>query len=366
MARSRATPYKPEDRLAQTTLLRQFVRRPEVGAIVGAVAVWIFFSLINPAIFPTITGASRFLDPAATLGIMAIAVALLMIGGEFDLSAGVMTGSTGLLMGALAIQAGWNIWAAIAASLVFALLIGFVNGLVVVRTRLPSFIVTLATFFVLRGVNVGVTRLVTGEIRVSGIDQAEGYDLARAIFDTEFVVFGATFRSSLIWWIVIMVIAAFILRRTKFGSWIFAVGGDAQAARSVGVPVDRVKIILFMTTAAAGWLVGMMTALRLRSALASQGVGQEFVYIIAAVIGGCLLTGGYGSVIGASIGALIFGMTRTGIVFAGWDTDWFFSFLGIMLLVAVLLNTFTQRQAQKTSAAEVAPISKSDHEGGET
>lgn len=341
-------PHSPPqaERLARTSLLRRIARRPEVGATVGAVAVWVFFSLIND-VFPTVTGASRFLDPAATLGIMAIAVALLMIGGEFDLSAGVMTGTTGLLMGLLAVQAGWNIWLAIAASLVFALLIGFINGLIVVKTRLPSFIVTLATFFVLRGVNVGVTRASTGEIRVSGIDRAEGYELARLIFDAEFTLLGATFRASLLWWLALLVIATWILLRTKWGSWIFAVGGDAQAARSVGVPVDRVKIALFMTTAAAAWLVGMMTALRLRSALASQGVGQEFVFIIAAVIGGCRLTGGVGSVIGASIGALIFGMTRTGIVFAGWDTDWFFSFLGVMLLVAVLLNTYTQRQAEK-------------------
>lgn len=349
MAQTQTVKTKPqnEERLAQTSTFRRILRQPEVGAIVGAVAVWIFFSFINPEIFPTVIGASRFLDPAATLGIMAIAVAMLMIGGEFDLSAGVMTGTTGLLMGMLAVEAGWNIWAAIVASFLFAMLIGFINGVVVVRTKLPSFIVTLATFFVLRGVNVGITRLVTGEIRVSGIDQAAGYELARAIFDTEFVLFGATFRSSLLWWIVLIVIAAWVLRRTRFGSWVFAVGGDAQAARSVGVPVDRVKISLFMITAGAAWLVGMMTALRLRSALASQGVGQEFVFIIAAVIGGSQLTGGFGSVIGASIGALIFGMTRTGIVFAGWDTDWFFSFLGAMLLAAVLLNTYTQRQGEK-------------------
>ena len=357
-----AQTLKKEERLAPTSPLRRIVRQPEVGAVVGAVAVWIFFSFISPEIFPTIVGASRFLDPAATLGIMAIAVAMLMIGGEFDLSAGVMTGTTGLLMGMLAVQAGWNIWAAILGSFLFALLIGFINGFVVVKTRLPSFIVTLATFFVLRGVNVGVTRLVTGEIRVTGIDQAAGYDLARALFDTEFVLLGATFRASLIWWILIVVVASWVLLRTRFGSWIFAVGGDAQAARSVGVPVDRVKIILFMTTSGAAWLVGMMTALRLRSALASQGVGQEFVFIIAAVIGGCMLTGGFGSVIGASIGALIFGMTRTGIVFAGWDTDWFFSFLGMMLLVAVLLNTFTQRQADKVGPDKNAPNPEQEEE----
>jgi simple sugar transport system permease protein len=328
-------------------VVRRILSSPEVGALVGAAAIGIFFSAISPDTFPNIIGLSRVLDPAATLGIMAVAVALLMIGGEFDLSAGVMTGSSGLVMGMLGVYVGMNIWAAIAISLVFALAVGFLNGYLVVHTKLPSFIITLATFFVFRGVNVGVTRLVTDQVRVAGIDTVVGFEVARLVFDTEFSWLGATFRTSVFWWIGLTLIAAWILLRTPVGSWIFAIGGDAQAARSVGVPVDAVKIGLFMTTAGAAWLVGMMTALRLRSALSSQGVGQEFIFIIAAVIGGCRLTGGYGSVIGASIGALIFGMMRVGITFAGWDTDWFYAFLGVMLLSAVLLNNYTQREAEK-------------------
>jgi len=282
---------------------------------------------------------------------MAVAVALLMIGGEFDLSTGVMTGTTGLIAGLLSTQAGWNIWPAMLVALIFALGVGYLNGWLVVTTRLPSFIVTLATFFILRGANVGVTRLVTNQVRVSGIDGAPGFHLARTIFSTEFTLFGVAFRTSIIWWIVITVLASWILLRTKYGSWIFAVGGDPEAARNVGVPVDRVKIALFMTTALAAWLVGIMNDMRLRSAVASQGIGQEFVYIISAVIGGCLLTGGYGSAIGASIGAIIFGMARVGIVFAGWDTDWFYSFLGLMLLVAVIVNDYTRRKAEEVSTA---------------
>jgi simple sugar transport system permease protein len=175
-------------------------------------------------------------------------------------------------------------------------------------------------------------------------------------------MFGTVFWTSVIWWLVIAALATWILLRTKYGSWIFSAGGDANAARNVGVPAERVKIALFMTTAGAAWLVGMMNDVRLRSAVASQGIGQEFVYIIAAVIGGCLLTGGYGSAIGASVGALIFGMVRVGIVFAGWDTDWFFSFLGLMLLAAVIVNNFTRKQAEAISAA----AAKARTEGEET
>lgn len=335
-----------DDRQAQTGFFRRLLQRPEIGALIGAAVVWAFFAAVAPTNWLTVTGVARILDSATALGIMAIAIALLMIGGEFDLSSGVLTGTTGLIAGLLATQAGWHLWPAMLVSLAFALAVGFINGWLVVRTRLPSFIVTLATFFVLRGANVGVTRLVTDQVRVAGIDAAPGFALARLILNDEFVLFGSTFRTSTLWWVVIAILTAWLLQRTRLGNWIYATGGDAHAARNVGVPADRVKILLFVGTAAAGWLVGMMSILRLRSAVASEGIGQEFVYIISAVIGGTLLTGGYGSVIGACIGAVIFGMARVGIVFAGWDTDWFYSFLGVMLLAAVLVNQYTRRRAE--------------------
>jgi simple sugar transport system permease protein len=149
-----------------------------------------------------------------------------------------------------------------------------------------------------------------------------------------------------IWWIVITVIATWVLARTRVGNWIFGVGGDATAARNVGVPVPRVKIGLFMTTALCSALVGIMIAMRLASMQAGQGVGDEFNYIIAAVVGGCLLTGGFGSAIGAAVGALIIGMAFIGIQFEGWNTDWRFLFLGVILLMAVLVNNFVRRSAE--------------------
>lgn len=340
-----------DERLAKAGLVRGLLRRVEIGALIGAAVVWAFFAVMAPENWISITGIARILDPASTLGIMAIAVALLMIGGEFDLSTGVMTGTTGLIAGLLSIRMGWPLWPAIIAALVFALAVGYLNGLMVIKTGLPSFIVTLATFFVLRGANVGVTRLVTEQVYVGGIDRAAGFEPARAFFNTGITLAGVEWRSSIIWWIALTAIASWILLHTRYGSWVFAAGGDANAARNIGVPASRVKIALFMTTALAAWLVGTMNVVRLRSAVASQGIGQEFVYIIAATIGGCLLTGGYGSVIGASIGAIIFGMAQVGIVFAGWDTDWFYSFLGIMLLAAVLVNNYIRKRAEEISVA---------------
>jgi len=342
---------RADEQLAQVGFFRGLFRRVEIGALIGAVVIWLFFAIVASENWITITGVSRILDPASTLGIMAIAVGLLMIGGEFDLSTGVMTGTTGLVAGLLSTRMDWPLWAAILAALLFALAVGYLNGLLVVKTGLPSFIVTLATFFVLRGANVGVTRLVTEQVYVGGIDKTLGFASARTFFNTGINLFNVEWRRSIIWWVVVTIIASWVLLRTKYGSWIFATGGDARAARNVGVPANRVKIALFMTTAVAAWLVGTMNIVRLRSAVASQGIGNEFVYIIAATIGGCLLTGGYGSVVGASIGAIIFGMAQVGIVFAGWDTDWFYSFLGVMLLTAVLVNNYTRRRAEEISVA---------------
>ncbi|MEC3918861.1 ABC transporter permease [Nocardia sp. CDC160] len=333
----------PPDRLA---ILNRLVARPEVGALLGAVVVFVFFTIITSK-FVKPLGISTWLDDASTLGIMAVAVALLMIGGEFDLSTGVMTASTALITGLLAVHAGWNVWLGLAVSLVFALTVGALNGWVVMRTGLPSFIVTLGTFLALQGLNLGVTRWATGTVQVSGVRSASGYQSAGWVFASTTKIGGASIQASVVWWIVVTAIAAIVLVRTRFGNWIFAVGGSLPTARAVGVPANRTKILLFMTTAFAGWIVGACNLLRFASVQANQGVGLEFQYIIAAVIGGCLLTGGFGSVVGAAIGALIFGMARQGIVLAGWNSDWFMLFLGVLLFSAVLVNNAFKKRAER-------------------
>ncbi len=334
----------PDERLAGVGPLILLLRRPELGALLGALAVGIFFA-IQAESFRTLSGVANWTDVASTIGIMAVVVALLMIGGEFDLSAGVMTGTCGLLMGLLATEVGMNLWLAILLTLVFAAGIGFFNGMMVMKTKLPSFIVTLATFFILQGVNLGVTKAITGTVRVAGLSTVPGYDSASKVFASTFWA-PHNFRISVVWWILITALATWVLSRTRVGNWIFGVGGDANASRNVGVPVARVKIGLFMATSVAAALVGIMIGLRLGSVQAGQGVGEEFTYIIAAVVGGCLLTGGYGSAIGASLGALIVGMAFIGISFSGWNTDWRFLFLGVILLGAVLVNNLVRKRAE--------------------
>ena len=336
-----------DERIARVGALRRLLLKPELGSLLGALVVFVFFAALSD-VFRSGSGIANWLDPASTLGIVAVAVALLMIGGEFDLSAGVMVGTTGLTTGMLSTYYGWNLWAAIVTSLLLALAIGFANGYLVVRTGLPSFIITLGTFLMLQGLNLGVTKLVTDTVQVGAIEQTTGYEAARTIFASTVTVAGTSFQIAILWWLLATAVGSYVLLRTRFGNWTFAIGGDAPAARNVGVPARRTTITLFMTVSAAAWLVGTIQAVRLTSVQANTGIGLELTYIVAAVIGGCLLTGGYGSVIGASLGALIFGMTSQGIVYAGWDADWFRFFLGAMLLLAVLANQFVRRYAEQT------------------
>ncbi|HEV7908809.1 MAG TPA: ABC transporter permease [Pseudonocardiaceae bacterium] len=339
-------PTQLDERLGKGRLLDRLVLRPEIGSLLGAVLVFAFFSLVTDQ-FLSPGGVATWLDDSSTLGVMAVAVALLMIGGEFDLSAGVMTASTALVTAVLSTRLGLNVWVALLVSLAFALGVGALNGWLVMRTGLPSFIVTLGTFLALQGLNLGVTRMITGTVQVSGMRDADGYASAGYLFASTFGLGDTSFRVSVVWWLLFTVVASTVLMRTRFGNWVFAVGGSSASSRAVGVPVVRTKILLFMTTAFAAWFVGSMNILRFASVQANQGIGLEFQFIIAAVIGGCLLTGGFGSAVGAAIGALIFGMARQGIVYAQWNSDWFQLFLGIMLLSAVLVNNALRRRAER-------------------
>ncbi|SMC93365.1 ABC transporter permease [Kibdelosporangium aridum] len=341
-----AVQAQPDERLVKPRLWDRLVVRPEIGALLGALLVFVFFSVVTGQ-FLSPLGVANWLDDASTLGIMAVAVAMLMIGGEFDLSAGVMTASTALVTAIFATQVGLNVWFALILSLIFALAVGAINGWLVMRTGLPSFIVTLGTFLALQGLNLGVTRLITGTVQVSGMRSTDGYETAGMLFASTINIGGTDFQVSILWWVVFAGVAAWVLVRTRFGNWTFAVGGSSLSSRAVGVPVVRTKIMLFMTTAFAAWIVGSINILRNASVQANQGIGLEFQYIIAAVIGGCLLTGGFGSAVGAAIGALIFGMARQGIVYAQWNSDWFMLFLGIMLLAAVLVNNTFRRRAER-------------------
>jgi ribose/xylose/arabinose/galactoside ABC-type transport system permease subunit len=672
-----AGPAPVDERLAFRGPIQRVLVRPEIGALVGTTAVWVFFWAVGGA-FGTAAGTANYLDVAAGLGIMAVAVSLLMIGGEFDLSSGAMTGATAMLVILLSQPvgelggAGLTLHLAVPLSLAFALTIGWFNGTVVEKTRLPSFIVTLGTFFILIGAKLGFSKMFSGQVTVEGLNEGKAYDFWRQIFAaswirndhiwddrdivwtilviagvalisagvlemsyrraerrntkgllafaagavvafagfygllnsdgvqknvvngvivavgvigavlgwgwwrfppigrrgpvqlvgsaarfvliglalvaasvilaaafnsesenavgivisdgfarglfviglgvggvlavlvaagkvpvwsplagiaisavpavgflmtrqgargvifvglavagllfllvasnraavhsasaglaiellTAVVVVGLAFfirsestsekfrtelftvmllialalacsallgylfaartgadaaadklgaraaitgivllvlatavmmlymtsseadaaqgairyRISILWFLLFTVFATWLLTRARFGNWIFAVGGNKEAARVEGVPAARTKTTLFMLVAGAAWLVGMLYAFRLNSVQADVGNGEEFEFIIAAVVGGNLLTGGYGSAAGGAIGSLIMSMSTQGIPFAGWNSNWRFLFLGVILLLAVAGNNYVRRRAELSSA----------------
>ena len=664
-----------DERISFRGPMQRLLISPEIGALIGTIMVWTLFWATSEK-FSTAATSASWLDGAAPLGIMAVAIALLMIGGEFDLSAGVMTGSTGILLGIFAqkfLGDGASLWIAIPIAFLAAGLIGWLNGTFVNKTGLPSFIVTLATFFVLQGVNLVFSKKMVDKVLVENIDEVQSFKTFERIFAKELtlekyglrdpiffagviigglllvagllemslqrresanakalpvllvgavaaaggfamihgsdgvganllwgtvglvgaivatlgyarwrfepaaahgkwwvpqartpvliglglvivsfvltrpldgnqkrvllsvpshgvkvaigllslavgigavawrgiarqrqlvgartssmtiptivvtsligglvalvsvlsfmqlcteqgfrsalqvggfvggvlallsakgvarrhsaraqlliaavaslaIVFAAAvirhdadstrfrsglfgalslmaalvlgnalldhsmvkrrlaihgqdvrgrvlafggvalavlglgqrllysnapIRASILWWLLVTLVAAYVLARTRYGNWIFAVGGNKDAARAVGVPVDKVKVGLFMMVSLVGCLVGMIVALRYTSVTSGQGVGQEFEYIIAAVVGGCLLTGGYGSVIGASFGAMISAMLKTGIPGSRWNTDNKYIFLGVVLFLAVLVNQKVRKKAEE-------------------
>lgn len=356
-----------DDRVRAVSPVRRLMSRPEFGALAGTLLVIVMFGLSagGSGMFSA-EGVVNWSTVAAYLGVLAVGASLLMIAGEFDLSVGSMIGFAGMLLAIPALYWGWPIWLAAIFAFAVALSLGWLNGWLVVRTGLPSFIVTLAFFFILRGLSLAVSVIFTGKTILS----SNGDLVLREMFANDAVIsflfhgytltglFDALAKAGLIaardddtalaigmpkvvlWWLALTAGGAFVLARTRMGNWIQAVGGDAHAAKNVGIPVARVKISLFIFMAFCSTVFAILQVADAGSAAADRGLQKEFEAIIAAVIGGCLLTGGYGSVIGAAFGALIFGMVQIGIGYTSIDNNWYRVFLGLMLLIAVLFNNY--------------------------
>ena len=339
-------PAPAPPRVTQRSIGRRLMMRPEIGSLVGVILIYIFFFVVASP-FRSTASLATILYASSTIGMMAVPVALLMIGGEFDLSAGVAVTTSALVAALFSYNLNLNIWIGVVVALVVAVAIGFINGYLVVRTRIPSFLVTLGTFLMLQGLNLAVTKGVTGAVASQDVSQMTGFSSAATIFASSVPIGPVSVRITVFWWILFIAISTVVLLKTRVGNWVFSVGGDAASSRAVGVPVDKTKIALFMVVGLMAWFVGMHILFSFNTVQSGQGVGNEFLYIIAAVIGGCLLTGGFGSTIGSAMGALIFGMTTEGIIYAGWNPDWFKFFLGIMLLLATVLNAYVRQLASR-------------------
>ncbi|WP_299868099.1 ABC transporter permease [uncultured Roseobacter sp.] len=357
-----------DERIKEISPLRRALIRPELGGIVGTFAVFTLFALFafDSGMFNS-QGVMNWSIVSAQFMIIAVGACLLMIAGEFDLSVGSMIGFAGMMIAVFGVVLAWPMWMAIIITFVICCALGALNGWIVVRTGLPSFIVTLAFLFILRGFTIYIPQTIERKTIIGGIrDAAEGDWLApifggkigQPIFQWlgDIGVIGVFERGTragepvvdgipmlIIWAIVLIIFGHILLTRTRFGNWIFASGGDAEAARNSGVPVNKVKILMFMFTAFCATALAVCQVMEFGSAGADRGLLKEFEAIIAVVIGGALLTGGYGSVIGAALGALIFGVVQQGLFFAGVESSLFRVFLGVILLFAVILNTYIRR-----------------------
>jgi len=319
--------------------LSGLLRRPEAGAFLGLVAVLIFFAVFGGFTFLKPAGMSSWLNVAANLGLIAIPVGLLMIAGELDISVGAMVPFGAMTVAVISGHYGMSVWLGMAVALSFGVLIGFVNGLMVVRTAVPSLIVTLGSLFAVQGIVLGLTVLITKSTSVAL--KTEG--VAKAMFGD--FVFGGQMQVMVIWWVLATAAYIFFVHFSRFGNWIFAMGGDKVSARNAGIPTERMTILLFVLSATSAAFVGMCQAILYNSAQVAGGQSFIFNAIISVVVGGVLLTGGFGSIVGIFFGTITFAIVTQGIYYTDFDRNWSSLIIGVLLLLAVLMNNTFRKMA---------------------
>ena len=318
--------------------LGSLLRRPETGSFLGLATVFIFFTIFGGENFASATGAASWLNVAASLGIVALPMGLLMIAGELDLSIGSLIPAGSMTIAILSGHFGAPILVGIVAALALGLAVGFINGQLVIRTGVPSFIVSLGTLFTVAGVTLGLSVVLTGTTSVALKAGVEAKFLLG-----HFIV--GIYQVIIFWWVAAALIAGFILHFSKYGNWIFAMGGDKAGARNAGIPTDRMTVLLFMASGVSATFVGLCQAILYNSAQVSAGQSYIFNAIISVVVGGVLLTGGYGSVVGIVLGTLTFAIVNQGIYFTAFDANWASGIIGVLLLLAVVMNNTFRKLA---------------------
>jgi simple sugar transport system permease protein len=312
--------------------LGKFVEKPEFSAFLMLVAVFAAFQLYT----------GYFLSPANTrllltiipeLGIVALGVTILMIAGEFDLSVGSVFALVPMSLHIMTARYGIEPWLALVIALALGGFIGYLNGVITLSLAIPSFITTLGMLFVVRSLSI----VVVGGLPIS----------MASIPATDLLVYNfGPFRASLLWYLGIAFVLFIWLHRSDFGNWVFATGGQAQAAKDLGINTRRVKITCFVLCSFLAGLAGIIQMLRTHAPLPSMGTGLELEVIAGAVIGGASLSGGAGSVIGALIGAVLIRSIDNGLVMSRVNAEWFRTALGVLIVVSVLLNLRVARLFQ--------------------
>ena len=359
-----------QDRMQRGSVFSKIRRRPEVGSffVMLIVIFAIGFASDGNAFNPL--GLKNNLSIIAQFGIIATGACLLMIAGDFDLSIGSMIGFAGMSM---AMMLKWGLpfgigeaspVSAFFITLVFTLTLGWLIGTIVVRSKLSSFIVTLAFLFFLRGTTEVSFRLINQSTQISGLQDFKETSWFADIFGGQvfswfydlWFYFGGNlnrageqwvtgFDARFLWWIIIVIIAYIVLARTQAGNWIFATGDNRESARANGVPVDKVRISLFMFTAFCATIFAACQVFDTNTADAAKGNLKELEAIAIAVVGGTLMTGGFGSVIGVVFGAVTFGLVANAVFFIPViDGSYYRVFVGVVLLTAVFLNESVRKR----------------------
>jgi simple sugar transport system permease protein len=316
-------------------------RSPEAVALITFLVVFLVFAIFAPH-FLTSLSIADIATFGSIMGIIVVGVAMLMIAGEFDLSVGSNFAVCSYVW-AILMNAGVPPLVAMIIAVACSAILGLTNGIIVVWSGLPSFIVTLGTMLAYRGIARGI----------GGSDFAK-YTLSRPfLFDflngpitalNNLFEGGTNFRVSILWFIVIAAAGAWILNRTRFGNWVFATGGNLGAALEQGVPVKRVKL---MTFTLVGLLVGLASVMQfaMRTSVDPvRGEGWELIAVSACVIGGVSLNGGFGTIVGACLGMLLLTTLQQGLVLMGFSVPVFQFLVGWILILAVILNTLLGRE----------------------
>lgn len=321
-------------------------RRPEVGAFMGMVLVFIFFSWFGyDRNFLTPFGFSSWANAASTIGIIAIPIGFLMIAGELDISIGAVVPAAKM---AMAISCGFFGFPFVVGLLItfgIAAFIGWVNGMIVTRTKVPSLIVTLATLFAVAGLTLFLSLFLTDTTSQALTSPA----WAKALFG-DYHFWGL--QSSVFWWLALAAILYFVLHKSPWGNWIFALGGDIESARNAGIPINKLKISLFMLASMSAALSGVCETVLSNSATTTTNFALIFNCIIAVVVGGVLLTGGFGTVAGVFFGTATLAIVQQGIGYTPFDRNLSSLIIGVMLLIAVLMNDTFRQMATNWSSAK--------------
>ena len=320
-------------------MIANLLRLPAAASIISLFGVLCFYVVLGGVDLEKLGGAASWVNYAARIGIVALPVGLLMIAGEIDISIGAMIPAgamtTAIISGYYELPMIFGIIGALSVGVI----VGLVNGILAVRTSVPSLIITLGTLVGMQGVVLAGSKLLTGSASVP----IQAPEWAKTLFGQ--LMFGGSHQVIIIWWVLLAILFWFILHKSIYGNWIFAIGGDRVSARNSGIPVDKMTILLFVLTSTSATFVGMCHATLFNSAQVSGGMNDIFNIIVSVVVGGVLLTGGFGSITGIFIGTITFAIVNKGIDFTAIDRNWSNLIIGMTLLLAVAMNEHFRKLA---------------------